>query len=244
MTAVHSESDSMCILGQHPVSEALEVLWVKATEEEEEDLLTPVQLTVNKYLLAACSPFFHTLFFSPSLFKEQANKRFQLVQPKLDALKAMFSLLDPFEEAIPNRENVEDLIDLSNQYLVPAVHKKCIKFLLTLTKNEEDMLFKLKIADEFQMVELENHCFTELAKLRSSAPASGCQYCRGWQCECEQFSNNNDVFHLQNFISKSEANKGFYGHLSDRMKAKLLDAILVMDQKTDFGHELEDGSEG
>jgi len=214
-TVVHSTDSMMPILDLHPVREAVDVLWVKATEHS-----TAEQVYVNKYQLAAASPFFHTLFFGES-FAERANNRFQVVEPKLDALKAMFTLLDPFEtETIfPCRENVKDLLALSKQYLVPAVLKKCLSYLLKVlvTCEEENLLFKLQIADEFGLQNVEDQCFADLAKLIST----------------DSEKKAADHLKLFEFVYKSAAatnNSSCYGALSDRLKAKLLDALLWVDR--------------
>jgi len=226
-----SSTEKNVILDQHPVKEALEVLWVRPTTHSTEEK----KLTVNKYLLVATSPFFHALFLGP--FVEHKKNRFELVEPKLDALKAMLTLLDPYENGLPTRENVIDLLDLSTQYLVPAVHKKCQEFLLTLTKD--DLLLKLKIADDFHLGELEEKCIAELSDLRSIAlnmrgRKCGCGNCQVGYCiycvvtddSMVPPTKNVNSYYLYNFIAKSEANKGYYRALSDRMKAKLLDGIL------------------
>jgi len=194
-----------CIMDQHPVQEAMEVLWVRATEESE-----PQKLSVNKHLLAANSPFFHALFFGP--FKERGNNRYELVQTRIESLKVMVAILDVFEDASVNRENVADLLSLSKEYLVPAVHKKCIKFL---TNESDGILFKLGIAEQFELSNVENLCFNKLVDLTSPNTNT---------------LNQVDASFLRKFIvSGSPQNRGDYAILSDRLKRKLLDKILSLD---------------
>jgi len=160
---------------QPVVKEALEVLWVKTDEQDP----APLELTVNKHLLAAISTFFHTLFFGP--FAERKSNRFVLIEPRLDTLKTMFALLDPFAEegddgngtpaVSVNRQNVAELYILSMQYLVPAVNKKCLRYLTGSGDcGEEDLLFKLKIAKQLELPEaIIRHCRQSLFVARRQA---------------------------------------------------------------------------
>jgi len=165
-----------CPLIQNPVvTGALEVLWVKTAEQDP----APVELTVNKHLLAAISPFFHTLFFGP--FAERKSNRFVLIEPRLDTLKTMFALLDPFVEegddgngtpaVSVNRQNVADLYAISRQYQVPVVSKKCLCYLTSHGDcGEEDLLFKLKIAEQLELPEaIIGHCRQSLFVARRQA---------------------------------------------------------------------------
>jgi len=221
--SVFSNSTFEAILDQDPVKEAMEVLLVKKAEDDP----APVELTVNKYLLASRSPFFYTLFFGP-FFEERTSNRFQLVEPKLAALKTMFKLLDRLEEGLLNRNNVADLLALSKQYIVPFVCNKCLQYLST---GDDDIFLKIKIADKFELPEFEEKCFGTLKRLCSSTKCPN---------NIDSCLDNNRVVrfkmikeevdlsghHLRHFIFQSSQNQRDYKALSERVKLKMLYKIV------------------
>jgi len=161
---------------------------------------TGEMLVVNKYQLAGASRVFLKQFFG----EFEIPNRFQLVDNRLDALKSMFIMLDPFRAddaetmaVKPNRENVIDLLAVSQKYLVPAVHKKCINFLIGLPGD--DALLKLKIADQFKLASVEGVAIEEFGILAI-----------------------NDIA----FVNKSPENLALFTSLSDQIKIKLSEEIL------------------
>jgi len=126
------------------------VLTVKETEKG------PVlkQLDVNTYRLAAYSTVFHRLFAGSHKGRESGQGQFEIVQPKVEALETMHALLDVNNEVVVvNQDNVDDLLSLSDLYLVDVVRKMCLNFL----KNHYpgSQLAKLRIAEKHRLVDLE-----------------------------------------------------------------------------------------
>jgi len=123
-------------------------------------------LIVNKFMLAAHSPFFHKLLFSSS-FKEGQEGRFELRDPNddVDAFKAMLDIIDASSDISQRTpitlENVEKILDLADKYDVYSARKKCENFLLEVM-NTDMLLFKQSLADKFEMPILEDHCIKEI----------------------------------------------------------------------------------
>jgi len=184
------------------VKEAMGVLWIKETEES-----VPEQVTVNKLLLAASSPFFYTLFFGP--FQERETDHFQLVQPKIVALKNLFAVLDG--DCSITTDNVADLIALSNEYLIGSLYKKCIAFIKTLDA-EKNLIFKFRMADQYGLKEIENQCLSKFV--------GKYEYCKLINDTKKYITDYSDL------SAKIGREKGHFGVLSDRLKARMLHKLL------------------
>jgi len=139
---------------------------------------SPVSLNVNKYSLAASSPYFLQLFFGP--YKENATGHFEMVEPKVDALKTLIALLNPYNESNAtkvDKNNVTDLLELCVKYDVSSGIRKCVELLL---KGESDWAFILNIASRYgyeytgvgdkfeQIIEKLGSCYDLLAKIAPS----------------------------------------------------------------------------
>jgi len=127
---------------------ATEVLIIKETQNGR----VLEQLRVNKYLLTSHSPVFEQIFFGP--YKERESGQFEIVQPKVQSLEMMFALLDMNnEKVVVNKENVDDLLFLSDFYQVHTVRNKCSKFVQD--QYSGSLLSKLRIAEKHRLVALE-----------------------------------------------------------------------------------------
>jgi len=176
-------------------------------EDEYERTVKPI--TVNKLLLASQSPYFYTLFFKP--FKEKATKHFEIVEPKGDALEVMFELLDPGKVVQVTVDNVDDQLELSDKYDVPAVHDKCVRFLLS--GGQQHMMFRLRMADKYSLPDVEQCC---IDLLRSESDYGGSVSINP--------NKGKAMLTLRKNIVREKAD---FNLLSDQLKVKVLDYLVL-----------------
>ncbi|CAL2047105.1 unnamed protein product [Caenorhabditis brenneri] len=109
------------------------------------------KLHVNKTLLSCHSDYFNTLFNSN--FKEKSMEEIEIKEVDFEDFATVLSLIHP-HPIEPTVEKARNLLDLADQFFLPAA-KRHLDLFLTTTKI--DRLEKLRIADKYDLDALRDH---------------------------------------------------------------------------------------
>ncbi|CAL2047101.1 unnamed protein product [Caenorhabditis brenneri] len=109
------------------------------------------KLHVNKAFLSIHSDYFNTLFNSN--FKEKSMEEIEIKDVDFEDFAAVLSLVHPYPIE-PTVEKAKNLLDLADQFFLPAA-KRYLDFFLTTTKI--DRMEKLEIADKYGLDVLRDH---------------------------------------------------------------------------------------
>jgi len=112
-------------------------------------------IAVDKYLLAAHSPFFWSLFFGDNL--ETRTKRFEIrdEQITLDIFSNFLKIINPHLNASIKKEYLEPILHMCNVYDVPMVREKCEQYLVD--SKEYSKCAKLLLAELYNLPMLKDH---------------------------------------------------------------------------------------
>ncbi|KAL3085856.1 hypothetical protein niasHT_039020 [Heterodera trifolii] len=112
---------------------------------------------VNKYLLAAHSPYFRAFFFHDN-FRECQTQTFTINDSAVDAelFGMMLECVYP-ECGKPNDDTVETVLHLCDKYDLAVVKERCERFLIE--ESRRCMVFKFRMAEHYGLTSLKNHCF-------------------------------------------------------------------------------------
>uniref|UniRef100_A0A914I7L5 BTB domain-containing protein n=1 Tax=Globodera rostochiensis TaxID=31243 RepID=A0A914I7L5_GLORO len=112
---------------------------------------------VNKYLLAAHSPYFRAFFFHDN-FRECKTQTFTINDSAVEAelFGMMLECMYP-ESGKPTDDCVETILQLSDKYDLAVVKERCERFLIE--ESRRCMVFKFRMAEHYGLTSLKNHCF-------------------------------------------------------------------------------------
>lgn len=115
---------------------------------------------VNRYVLAAHSPFFRAFFFDDK-FRECRTQTFEINDKEVDAdiFGMMLNCIYP-DNGKPDDDNVETMLQLCDKYDLPAVRERCERFLIE--QSRRCMVFKFRMAENYELTSLENHCLKSI----------------------------------------------------------------------------------
>ncbi|CAK5081146.1 unnamed protein product [Meloidogyne enterolobii] len=115
---------------------------------------------VNKFLLAAHSPYFRAFFFEDR-FRECQTQTFEINDKEVDVdmFGIMLSCIYP-DNGKPNDNNVETILQLCDKYDLQVVKERCERFLIE--DSRKCFVFKYRMAEQYGLSSLKCHCFNSI----------------------------------------------------------------------------------
>ncbi|KAF7637831.1 BTB domain-containing protein [Meloidogyne graminicola] len=137
-----------------------EIIGYGVPTKEDQILVNGKVFEVNKFLLAAHSPYFRAFFFEDR-FRECQTQRFEINDKEVDVkmFGVMLSCIYP-DNGKPNDQNVEIILQLCDKYDLQVVKERCERFLIE--ESLKCFVFKFRMAEQYGLSSLKCYCLNSI----------------------------------------------------------------------------------
>ncbi|KAL7071488.1 hypothetical protein ACQ4LE_009474 [Meloidogyne hapla] len=137
-----------------------EIIGYGVPTKEDQIFVNGNVFAVNKFLLAAHSPYFRAFFFEDR-FRECQTQTFEINDKEVDVemFGIMLSCIYP-DNGKPNDNNVETILQLCDKYDLQVVKERCERFLIE--GSQKCFVFKYRMAEQYGLSSLKCHCLNSI----------------------------------------------------------------------------------